>query len=123
MKIFRFDPEVGKEIEQFGSVKAIISRVVHLNEKAVVNCVYIRPNGKIGYHQATSQQLFLLVEGQGWVRGEADEKHAVRGGQAVFWEDGEGHESGTETGMTAVIIEGIHIDPAELMPPYQEDRS
>ena len=121
MKIFRFDPEVGKEIEQFGSVKAIISKVVHLDDEAVVNCVYIRPNGKIGYHQAASQQLFLLVEGQGWIRSESDEKHTVQGGQAVFWEEGEWHESGTETGMTAVIIEGINVDPGELMPHLQED--
>jgi quercetin dioxygenase-like cupin family protein len=121
MKIFRFDPEVGQEIEQFGSVKAIISKVVHLDNEAVVNCVYIRPNGKIGYHQAVTRQLFLLVEGNGWVRSESDEKHAVQGGQAVFWEKGEWHESGTETGMTAVIIEGTNVDPAELMPPLQED--
>ena len=121
MKIFRFDPEVGKEIEQFGSVKAIISKVVHLDDEAVVNCVYIRPNGKLGYHQAASQQLFLLVEGQGWIRGETEEKLAVHEGQAIYWEQGEWHETGSENGMTAVIIEGINIDAAELMPHLQED--
>ena len=121
MKIFRFDPEVGKEIEQFGSVKAIISKVVHLDDEAVVNCVYIRPNGKLGYHQAASQQLFLLVEGQGWIRGETEEKLAVHEGQAIYWEQGEWHETGSENGMTAVIIEGINVDPAELMPLLQED--
>jgi len=121
MKIFRFDPEVGREIEQFGSVKAIISKIVHLDDEAVINAVYIRPNGKIGYHRAAAPQLFLLVEGQGWVRGDSDEKHAIRGGQAVFWEKDEWHESGTETGLTAVIIEAVTIDPAKLMPPLQED--
>ena len=123
MKLFRFDPAVGKEIEQFGSVKAIISKVVHIEAEAVVNCVYVHPNGKIGYHPATTQQLFLLVEDEGWVTGETEEKYAIRQGQAVFWEKDEWHESGTETGMTAVIIEGIHINPAELMPPLQENES
>ena len=121
MKIFRFDPESGKEIEQFGSVKAIISKILHLEDEAEISSVYIRPNGNIGYHQAVTQQLFLLVEGQGWVRSESDERVIVKGGQAVFWEKGEWHESGSETGMTAVIIEGASIDPAKLMPPLQED--
>ena len=62
------------------------------------------------------------MEGQGWVRGDADEKHAIKGGQAAFWENDEWHESGTETGMTAVIIEAGTIDPAKLMPPLQEDK-
>jgi quercetin dioxygenase-like cupin family protein len=121
MKIYRFDAGVGREIDQFGSVKAIISKIVHLDDEAVINGVYIRPNGKIGYHQAVAPQLFLLVEGEGWVRAESDEKRAIKAGQAIFWERDEWHESGTETGMTAVIIEGIKIDPAKLMPPVQED--
>jgi hypothetical protein len=121
MKIFRFDPEVGQQIEKFGSVKAIISKVVHLEAEAVVNCVYVHPNGKIGPHQAVTQQLFLLVEGEGWVRGETEENYAIQQGPAVFWEKDEWHESGSENGMTAVIIEGMNIDPAELMPHLQED--
>ena len=120
MKIFRFDPDVGKEIEQFGSVKATISKIVHLKADAVINCVCIRPNGKIGYHQAVAQQLFLLVGGRGWVRSGSAEKYTVREGQAIFWEKDEWHESGTETGMTAVIIEGVNIDPTEFMSALQE---
>lgn len=121
MKIFRFDPEVGQEVEQFGSVKAIISKILHLENEAAISSVYIRPNGKLGHHQAVTSQLFLLVQGEGWIRGETEEKLAIREGRAIFWEQGEWHESGTETGMTAVIIEGINIDPAELMLPLQED--
>lgn len=120
MKVFRFDPAAGKEIEQFGSVKAIISRILHLETEAEISSVYIRPNGKIGYHQAVTPQLFLLVQGTGWIKGATEEKLSVREGQAIFWEQGEWHESGSETGMTAVIIEGINIDPAELMPLLQE---
>lgn len=120
MKIFRFDLEVGQGVEQFGNVKAIISKILHLENEAAISSVYIRPNGKLGHHQAVTSQLFLLVQGEGWIRGETEEKLAVREGWAIFWEQGEWHESGTETGMTAVIIEGINIDPAELMLPLQE---
>ncbi len=123
MKIFLFDPEAGKEDGQFGSVKAIIARAVQLDNEAKVNAVYLHPNNIISHPQTLTQGLFLIAEGEGWVKSKPDEKLVVRQGQAIFWEIDESHESGTETGMTAVIIEGINIDPAKLMPLLQEDNS
>lgn len=123
MKIYRFDPEVGNEIEQFGSVKAIISKILHLEDEAVISSAYIKPQGKIGYHQAATPQLFLVVQGQGWARGESEDRIAVQEGQAIFWEQDEWHESGSEIGMIAVIIEGVHFDPAKLMPLLKIDES
>jgi quercetin dioxygenase-like cupin family protein len=121
MKMFRFDPEIGSGAEQFGSVKAIISKVVNLESEAAINVAYIRPMERIGFHQAIAPQLFLLAEGEGWVRNETDEITPIREGQAVYWEKDEWHESGSETGMTAVIIEGVNFDPAKLMPLLQKD--
>ena len=123
MRIFRFDPEVGKESEQFGSVKAIISRILHLEDEVVISSVYIQPQRKIGYPQAVTPELFLLVQGEGWVRGENDEKLDVQEGHAIFWEQGEWHETGSEKGMIAVIIEGVYFDPAELMPLLKRDEA
>lgn len=116
MKTFRFDREVGKEIEQFGSVRAIISKILHLDDEAVISSLYLQPQGRVGYHQAVTPQLFLIVQGEGWVRGEADQKFSIKAGQAAFWEMGEWHQSGTETGMTAVMIESASMDPAQFMP-------
>ena len=121
MEIYRFDPGVGREVEQFGSVKAIISKILHLEDEAVISSVYIQPGGKLGYHQAVTPQLFLLVQGEGWVKGESDGTMAVQEGQAIFWEQGEWHESGSATGMIAVIIEGVYFDPSELMPLLKTD--
>jgi quercetin dioxygenase-like cupin family protein len=121
MKLFRFDPQAGKEDEQFGSVKAVISKVLQLDDKAEINAVYIRPNESISHQQTVTQQLLLLVEGQGWVKSGPDEKLVIQAGQALFWERDEGHEIGTETGATAVIIETVNINPAELMPILQEN--
>jgi len=117
MKTFRFDSEVGNRIDDFGSSGFVISRVVHLPDEAVVNCAYLDANGVMGYHQATVPQLFLVVQGEGWVRGESPGKTPLKAGQAAYWEKGEWHESGTEMGMTAIIIEGSGFDPAKLMPP------
>jgi quercetin dioxygenase-like cupin family protein len=117
MKIFRFDSGIGKKVDLYNSSGFTISRVAHLFDEAVVNCAYLDANGVIGHHQATIPQLFLVVQGQGWVRGESLERILIETGQAAYWEKGEWHESGTETGLTAVIIEGVNFDPAKLMPP------
>ena len=121
MKLYRFDPKANQKNEQFGSVKALIAKAVALEPDASVNVAYIRPTERIGYYQEVAPQLFLLVEGEGWVRNEFDEVIPIIEGQAIFWEQNEWHESGSETGMTAVIIEGISFDPAELMPLLQKD--
>jgi len=118
MKIFRFDPEVGRSIDQYNSTGFIISKVVHLFDEAFLNCAYLNANGVIGYHQVTIPQLFLVVQGDGWVRGESPERTPIKAGQAVYWDKGEWHESGTETGMTVIIIEGDNIDISELTRSY-----
>jgi hypothetical protein len=117
MKIFRFDSQVGKNIDRYHSSGFVLARVLQLFDEAAVNCAYLRSGGHIGYHQATIPQLFLVVQGDGWVRGESLPKTSIKAGQAAFWEKEEWHESGTETGMVAVIIEGVNFDPAKLMPP------
>ncbi len=122
MKIFRFDPEVGKSIDQYKSSGFIISKVVHLSGEVFINCAYLRPHGSIGYHQATIAQLFLVVQGEGWVRGEPPNRTPIQAGQAVYWEEGEWHESGTESGMTAIIIESANLDPAKLMPIFTTEK-
>ena len=116
MKIFRFDPEVGKSIDAYNSSGFVISRIAHLFDEAVLNCAYLEANGVIGYHQAVIPQLFLVVQGEGWVRGESPERTSIQAGQAAYWEKGEWHESGTEMGMMAIIIEGVNIDFSQLVP-------
>lgn len=115
MKIFQFGPEVGKSIDQYQSSGFIISRIAHLPGEAFVNCAYLSPNGWIGYHQAAAPQLFLVVQGDGWVRGKSSERTSIQAGQAAYWEKGEWHASGTETGMTAILIESANLDPETLM--------
>ena len=116
MKLFRFDPEVGKSIDAYGSSGFVISRIVRLFDEAVVNCAYLEANGVIGFHQAVIPQLFLVMQGEGWVRSSSPERTTIQAGQAVYWGKGEWHESGTEMGMIAIIIEGVNIDFSRLVP-------
>ena len=115
MKIFRFDREAGKNIESYNSSGLTISRVAHLFREAVIGCAYLSAGGTIGNHQAAIPQLFLVVRGKGWVRSEESERTSIKAGQAAYWEQGEWHESGTNSGMTVIIVEGVNFDPAELM--------
>ena len=61
--------------------------MAHLFDEAVIHCAYLDPNGLIGYDQA------------------------------AYWDKGEWHESGIETGMILIIVEGVNVDPAKRMPP------
>ncbi|MFD2211109.1 hypothetical protein ACFSMW_15490 [Virgibacillus halophilus] len=47
--------------------------------------------------------------------GETDVGQQVGSGTAVFWVQGEGHETYSEYGMTAIVIEGKELDPASYM--------
>jgi hypothetical protein len=50
------------------------------------------------------------------VRGAEGERRPIAAGQAAFWQEGEEHESGTESGLTAMVVEGDGLDPAQYMP-------
>lgn len=113
MKISRFDPQVGRKIEQFGSANVILSGIARLNTEAQVSCMYIGPGGMVGYHLATTPQLFLVVQGEGWVRGESTERVPIHPGEAAFWDAGEGHASGSAFGMTAIVVESEGINLAQ----------
>lgn len=116
MKIFRFDRKSGRVIDHYNSSGFTLARVAHLLEESMIQFAYLDPNGSIGYHQATVPQLFLIVEGEGWVRGQAPERTRIQAGQAAYWDEGEWHEAGTETGMTAIIIEAVRFDPLGWTP-------
>ena len=122
MKIYRFDSGVGHAIDMFGSSHLTLSRVVRLANEAQIVCMYLGPKGLVGFHQATIRQLFLVVEGSGWVRGEAPEQVPITTGQAAFWEAGEWHEAGSETGLTAIVIESEALDPEQFMPEAPASR-
>ncbi|WP_340024014.1 cupin [Paenibacillus sp. FSL K6-1096] len=114
MKIYNFKLESGKPVTAFNS-NFILSRIIQTEERTHIGCVYLRHQGVIGFHQATCPQLLLILNGEGYVRGEEAEFTAVSAGQAVFWEQGEWHETRTDSGLTAIIIEGDSLNPAAYM--------
>lgn len=112
MKIVEFGPEQTEPIENFGSVAA---RSVHLGEgrgDAHVYSVEFAAGGHIGEHPAGFGQLFLIVEGAGWVSGEDGRRVELRAGQGAFIARGENHAKGSEVGMKAIMVQVRDLDPA-----------
>jgi len=116
MKLYRFDREVGESIDRFDSTGFVISKIVRALDEAVINCSYLAPKGVIGFHPTTTDQLFVVVQGEGWVRGTEQERTPIKAGQIAYWQKDEWHESGTDTGLTAILIEGKQLDLSRLTP-------
>jgi quercetin dioxygenase-like cupin family protein len=115
MIIFRYGAGEAKPIDRFGSSNVVISRLAHVAGEATIHWIYLHPGGVLGSHPAVENQLFLVVQGSGWVSGAADETMPITAGQAAFWEAGERHTSRTDTGMTAIVVEGKGLDPAAFI--------
>lgn len=115
MRLFRFDKQTGQTITAYGSSGASVSRVLESATGAFVVSIHLEANGLLGFHQATENQLFMVVQGSGWVRDAHSGRIDINSGQAAFWETGEAHETGTETGLTAIVIEGPGLQPAPAM--------
>ncbi len=105
MKIFRYDSGTGREIKEYNSSSVFISPILQIEQDAVIHLMSFDPQGIIGSHQARGPQVLLIIRGEGWVRSENSESISVTIGEAVIWDVGEWHESGSEGGMVALVIE------------------
>jgi len=120
MRIFRFDAAVGRPLTEFGSHDVVITPIMRTKVGMQAAVMHIQPGGVVAYHPATWPQLFMIVQGEGWVRGTEPEHTPIAAGQAAFWVPGENHESGSETGMVAVVLEGEDVDPTVYMVDMEE---
>jgi quercetin dioxygenase-like cupin family protein len=115
MEFYQFNKDSGKKISKFNS-DFVMSRIVKTVKATHVGCMYLEENGVIGYHQAVVSQLLLIMNGEGYVRGDKEEYIKVQSGDAVIWEKDEWHETKTETGLTAIVIESEELSPSSFMP-------
>ncbi|MFB5269523.1 cupin [Paenibacillus enshidis] len=113
MYIYQFNKETGRVITKFDS-NFIMSRILKLSGQSYIGCAHLEREGIIGYHQAPTPQLFLIVNGDGRIRGSDNIDYYITQGDAVYWEKGEWHETRTDSGLTAIIIEGEEINSSTL---------
>jgi quercetin dioxygenase-like cupin family protein len=116
MRIYRAGAADGHPITQFGSEHVDITGIARILAGEVqIGYMHLEPGGRVGAHEATTRQLFLVVRGEGWVRGPEAEHTAIVVDQAAYWEPGEQHESGSDGGMVALVIEGDALDPDQFL--------
>lgn len=70
-----------------------------------VDLAVLAPGASLPRHRAESEQVFVVVAGEGRVAGDDDVQHPVRAGSVVRWSEGEQHTSWADTQMTVVIVE------------------
>ena len=96
-----------REVTAPGSISA---RVRRLAAEAHAVVIEIAPGGVVARHPAVVPQLFVVVSGSGWVSGANGEREPIQAGEAVLWDPGEEHESGSDEGMTALVVEAESLD-------------
>jgi quercetin dioxygenase-like cupin family protein len=105
MELYRFDAAVGRPISAHGS--RFLQVPLTSPEGGVrAACFHLPPGGVIGRHEAATYQLLCVVTGEGWVSGPDGNRIPIAVGRAAFWGRGEEHETGTDTGLTAIVLEG-----------------
>ncbi|MFZ3579730.1 cupin [Virgibacillus sp. DJP39] len=114
MEFYKFDKYSGKAILKFNS-DFIMSRIIQTEKVTHIGCMHLEENGVIGYHQAVTPQLLLIMNGKGYVRGEPEEYFKVQLGDAIFWKKDEWHETKTDKGLTAIVVESEELNPSLFM--------
>jgi quercetin dioxygenase-like cupin family protein len=76
----------------------------------------LRPGGRIARHPAAVPQILAVLDGDGTVSGADGSPVPVSAGDAVYWAAGEEHETVSEHGLTALVLEGDAVRPFRPRP-------
>ena len=81
-------------------------------EGAVLQAAIFRvaAGGGLLRHPATYPQILAVLDGSGVVSGADGVEAPIVAGEAVYWHEGEEHETRSPHGLTALVIEGQHLD-------------
>jgi quercetin dioxygenase-like cupin family protein len=115
MKIYAFDEDSSKTLEQYDAVNVAIAQIAKGAGTYRISCVYFAPGGTIGDHLTGMPQVFMVVAGCGWVSGKDQIRVPIVAGQAAVWDSHEAHVSGTDDGMTVIMVQTA--EPGVVMPP------
>lgn len=116
MKILRFDSSLAERIGR-RPYQVKLASSIELAEgegEAHAYVLYFEPGGEIGAHEAGFGQLFFAVSGNGWVAGGDGVRVPLAEGEAAFISRGEIHSKGSETGLTALMVQIRNLTPLTL---------
>jgi quercetin dioxygenase-like cupin family protein len=110
VELIGFGPSRAVTIDRFDSTG---TGSVHLGfgeGEAHVYVLHFAAGGEIGRHEAAFGQLFVVVDGAGWVEGDRSERAPIVAGEAAYFRRGEVHAKGSDTGMVAVMVQVRDLD-------------
>jgi quercetin dioxygenase-like cupin family protein len=105
-----------RELDAFGSSGVTLTphaRVEQPGAGFAVDVVTYGAGSTIGRHPTALWQLLVVVRGAGWAAAADDQQVPLDAGDAVLWEPGEEHTSGSAEGMVAVVVQS----PVTPLPP------
>ncbi len=102
--------EAAEAIQRFESRGAWSTPLGHGEGEAHVYAIHFDAPGEIGPHEAGFDQLFVVVSGSGWASGADGVRKPLRAGEAARFRRGEWHAKGSDTGMTALMIQVRTLD-------------
>jgi quercetin dioxygenase-like cupin family protein len=76
----------------------------------------LAPGGRVARHPATVPQILAVLEGNGHVSGGDGAFEPIAEGEAVFWSAGEEHETVSDAGLTALVLEAEGLRPFSRRP-------
>jgi quercetin dioxygenase-like cupin family protein len=95
-------------LEAYSSTGVAITRFGRVDQPIEgfgVDVATYAARSRIGRHPTPLWQLLAVVSGEGWAAGPDGHAVPLVAGDAVLWEPGEDHASGSSTGMVAVIVQ------------------
>lgn len=110
VRIIKFAGGPGHPIERFGSAGTHQLGGVLFNGGGGWTFITVDAGGHLGRHPTVLSQLFVVIEGSGWVAGADGTRMPITSGEAALWEAGEKHESGTDAGMRVAVLEATSIE-------------
>jgi quercetin dioxygenase-like cupin family protein len=110
MRLVRFAAEDARPIEAHRSTGFSISPLSSSPGASFQAIIRLEPGGRIGRRPAVGAQMLAVVSGAGVVSGGDGVEHVVGVGDAAVWEAGEEHETRTDDGLTAVVIEADGLE-------------
>ena len=111
MKVIEFSRELAEPIKMFESVS---SASVHLGDgtgETHIYCIYFESGSQIGEHPAGYGQLFLVMNGEGWAASHDGHRVKLKAGQGAYFQPGEFHSKGSDTGMTVIMVQVSNLEP------------
>lgn len=116
MKRFDFSRGKAEAITRFESSGVSSVALGHGTGASHAYCLYYEPGGVIGEHPTGFCQLFLVLQGTAWVAGEDGERLNLTAGQGAFFESGELHSKGSDTGAVVIMMQADEMGLAAAEP-------